>query len=97
LKKHLPKNIKVDEVKCVDEIEGEEVGKVVAFKLASKKELSCKAKIQAKLFQSSRIHLIYLSSMPLCITNNKSIIIIIFPYVFIWFSIIHRYLCQCQV
>jgi hypothetical protein len=77
LKKHLPKNIKVDEVKCVDEIEGEDVGKAVAFKLASKKELSCKAKIQAKLFQSNRIHLIYLSSMLLCTTNNNQLLLLL--------------------
>ncbi len=78
MKKHLPKTIKVDEVKCVDEIEGEEVGELVAFKLASKKELLCKEKIQAKLFQSSRIHLIYLSSMSLCTTNNDQLLLLFF-------------------
>jgi hypothetical protein len=37
----------------------------------------------------------YLSCTLLCTTSENQIYN--FSYVFIWFSIIHHYLCQCQI
>jgi hypothetical protein len=41
----------------------------------------------------------YIDKFELCATphSQSPSIILFFPYVFIWFSIIHCYLCQCKI